>query len=64
MPNRNPFKLPYTRGLPRMDNMKRALKEGSTRPPIGVTQGGSSRKAKGAKVAATTAQLRQTKTGE
>jgi hypothetical protein len=55
MPTRDPFRLPYTRGLPRMDTLKSALAENLRRPVLGVTQGGSSRAHPGAKVAATTA---------
>lgn len=39
--------------MPRPDTMRTALKESLKKPYIGVTQGGSSRKNSGARVAAT-----------
>jgi hypothetical protein len=47
------FKYPTKRV--RYDTLGAALKESQKTPHIGVTQGGSSRKNSGAKVAATTA---------
>jgi hypothetical protein len=59
MPARDKFRLPYTRGLPRLESLKTALSGDLKKPVVGVTQGGSSRRHAGAKVAATTAQVRQ-----
>jgi hypothetical protein len=59
MPTRKPLTLPYPRGLPKLASMKQALADSSKKPSIGLTQGGSSRKARGAKVAATNGQVRQ-----
>ena len=42
-----------------LDTLAAALKESLKKPYIGVTQGGSSRKSKGARVAATTAEVKQ-----
>lgn len=61
MPARGPFKLPYTRGLPRLPKLKEALADSTKRPVIGITQGGSSRKSAGAKPAATNGLFRPTK---
>jgi hypothetical protein len=61
MPSRDPFKLPFTRGLPRLPSLNTAFGKWDKKPFIGVTQGGSSRASPGAKVAATTAQFRPTK---
>lgn len=61
MPARGPLRLPYAKGLPKLDNLKIATKNDFKKPSIGVTQGGSSRRSPGAKVAATTAELRPTK---
>lgn len=57
MPKRDPFTFP--KGPARLDTLNQVFKQNSKRPYIGVTQGGSSRKARGAKVAATTAERRQ-----
>jgi hypothetical protein len=51
MPPRDPFKYPGQRK--RLTNWTEATKAWDRRPHIGVTQGGSSRKDSGAKVAAT-----------
>jgi glycerate kinase len=59
MPARDPFKLPYTRGLPRLENLKTALSKNAKQ--FTVTQGGSSRRDAGARVAAKVAQVRQKK---
>jgi len=61
MPARDPFKYPYPKGLPRLESFVTALKRSNKKPLIGVTQGGSSRDAKGARVAATTADFRKPK---
>jgi hypothetical protein len=45
----------------KFDTMHRALKDSLKRPYIGVTQGGSSRKNAGARVAAVDAQAKQPK---
>jgi hypothetical protein len=45
----------------RMDSMYRALKDSLKKPYIGVTQGGSSRKNAGARVAAVISQVKQPK---
>lgn len=45
----------------RYDTMYRAQKDGLKHPSIGVTQGGSSRKHSGAKVAATDASVKPRK---
>lgn len=58
MPARGQFKLPYPKGLPKLPTFAKAMKKSSMKPPVGVTQGGSSRKARGAKVAATDGQAR------
>lgn len=42
-----------------LDTLAAALKESLKKPYIGVTQGGSSRKSKGARVAATIAEVKQ-----
>jgi hypothetical protein len=42
-----------------MDTFHRSLKDSLKNPAIGVTQGGSSRKHSGARVAATTAEVKQ-----
>jgi hypothetical protein len=51
------------RALPRhrtkLDGLKRAMKEAQKRPVIGFTQGGSSRKNSGAKVAARNADVQR-----
>jgi hypothetical protein len=62
MPKRDPLTFPERLG--RLDSLDEVLKRNTKRPAIGITCGGSSRKAKGAKVAATAAQLRQTQPGE
>lgn len=56
---KNPFKL----NKPRLkfDTLHVALKDSLKQPYIGVTQGGSSRVDKGARVAATTAEEKQPK---
>jgi hypothetical protein len=54
---KNPLKL--GKGMRRMDTFAVALKDSLKKPYIGVTQGGSSRKDKGARVAATTADHKQ-----
>lgn len=59
MPPRDPMTLP--KGIMKLDTMGRALKESSKRPPILYTQGGSSRKNSGAKVAATNGLARPSK---
>jgi hypothetical protein len=56
---KNPNKI-IMPGL-KMDSMYRALKDSLKKPYIGVTQGGSSRKNAGARVAATVAQVKQPK---
>jgi len=61
VPARDPLKFPYPRGLPRLDSFVTALKRSNKKPFIGVTQGGSSRDNKGARVAATIATVRQPK---
>lgn len=48
---RDPFKLPAMSR--RLDSLYTAVEHSMMRPYIGVTQGGSSRKDRGAKVAAT-----------
>jgi hypothetical protein len=48
----------------KLDTMGKALKESAKQPPILYTQGGSSRKNSGAKVAATSATVRPTKKGK
>jgi len=45
----------------RYDTQYRAMKDALKNPPIGVTQGGSSRKNAGAKVAAVNAEFKPTK---
>ncbi len=52
MPPRDPLTYPKG-GTGKYDNLPRALKENDKNPPIGLTQGGSSRKYAGAKPAAT-----------
>jgi hypothetical protein len=54
---KNPFRLPRPRNS--FDTMAAALKESLKQPYIGVTQGGSSRKNGGARVAATKAEVKQ-----
>jgi hypothetical protein len=44
-----------------MDTLYRAMKDSLKKPYIGVTQGGSSRKNSGAKVAAVISQVKQPK---
>lgn len=61
MPARGLFQLPYAKGLPKLDDLGIAAKNDFKKPSIGVTQGGSSRRSRGAKVAATTAVFRQSK---
>jgi len=61
MPSRDPLTYPYKRGTRRLQNLKTALDRGAKRPPIGLTQGGSSRKFAGAKPAATNGLLRPQK---
>jgi hypothetical protein len=57
--SKNPFKL----GRPemRLDTLAAAMKDSLKKPYIGVTQGGSSRKDKGARVAAVISQVKQPK---
>jgi hypothetical protein len=57
MPKRDP--LTYPKNKHRLDALKDVYRQNSKRPYIGITQGGSSRKARGAKVAATSGQVRQ-----
>lgn len=52
---KNPFKL-YS-GLRQLDTLKDALLDALDRPFIGVTQGGSSRRNRGAKPAATRGEI-------
>ena len=62
MPPRDPLTLP--KGIMKLDTMGKALKESTKQPPIMYTQGGSSRKNAGAKVAAINATVRPTKKGK
>lgn len=57
------MKSPLKMRMPslRYDTMYRALKDGLKHPCIGVTQGGSSRKNSGARVAATDASVKPKK---
>ena len=57
MTKRNPNKIEMP-GL-KLDTMYRAMKESLKKPYIGVTQGGSSRRFAGARVAATKAEVKQ-----
>lgn len=54
-----PFKIQMPKF--KFDTLHRALKDSLKKPAIGVTQGGSSRKHPGARVAATTAEVKQHK---
>jgi hypothetical protein len=54
---KNPFKLNRP-GL-HMDTLHRAMKDSLKNPYIGVTQGGSSRKNSGARVAAVVSKVKQ-----
>lgn len=56
---RNPNKIVMP-GL-RMDTLARAMKESLKKPYIGVTQGGSSRKNSGARVAAVVSKVKPSK---
>ena len=56
---KNPFKI--TRPGMKMDTLYRAMKDSLKNPYIGVTQGGSSRKNSGARVAAVVSQVKQPK---
>ena len=57
MSNINSFKLSSRKR--RLDTLAAAMKDSLKKPYTGVTQGGSSRKGGGAKVAATTARVKQ-----
>lgn len=46
-------KLEFPKNSEEFSNLTEALKAGTKRPALGVTQGGSSRKWRGARVAAT-----------
>ena len=59
MPARDPMTFP--KGEVRFDTMHKAMKNADRPPHIGVTQGGSSRKNSGAKVAATDGRWRPSK---
>lgn len=59
---KNPFNLPTKRRG--FTSFGAALKESLKEPYIGVTQGGSSRRDKGARVAATTAEVKPHKRKE
>lgn len=59
MPPRDP--LTYPKGIMKLDTLGQALKESTKRPPTLYTQGGSSRKNSGAKVAATNGLARRSK---
>ena len=54
---KNPFKL--SRPEFKLDTLHTALKDSLKQPYIGVTQGGSSRKNSGARVAATVSKVKQ-----
>lgn len=56
---KSPFRLPKNGAS--FDTLYAALKDGLKKPRIGVTQGGSSRRDRGARVAATTAEVKQPK---
>jgi len=56
---RNPLKITMP-GL-RLDTLYRATKDSLKKPYIGVTQGGSSRKNAGARVAAVNSEVKQPK---
>lgn len=56
---KNPNKIVHP-GL-HMDTLYRAMKDSLKKPYIGVTQGGSSRKNSGAKVAAVISKVKQSK---
>lgn len=59
MPPRDPMTFP--KGIVKLDNMNRALKESQKRPLVQYTQGGSSRSSRGAKVAGVDASVRLSK---
>ena len=56
---KNPLKI--TRPGLKMDTLARAMKDSLKNPYIGVTQGGSSRKNGGARVAAVVSKVKQPK---
>lgn len=61
------MKNPFSVNLPGRKNfttMKTALKDGLKKPYIGVTQGGSSRRDAGCRVAATIAEVKPSKRKE
>lgn len=60
MKPKDPLRLTRMPDL-KMDTMYRCLKDGLKHPVIGVTQGGSSRKNTGARVAATDASVKPRK---
>lgn len=59
MPPRDPMTFP--KGIMKLDNMSRTLKESQKRPLVKYTQGGSSRTDRGAKVAGVDASARPSK---
>lgn len=62
MPPRDPFT--FQQDNHRLPTLKATLKRAEKHPFLGVTQGGSSRKDRGARVAATTAKFHPTKKQE